>query len=154
MWRVILSSMTMASSTTKPTDSVNASSVMLLIRKSNTYIAAGADQRHRHRQRGDDGRGNRAQEQEDHHHDQGDRDRQRLLHVHDQVANGDRAVVEHLHADRRRDHRAVLRQTSRTRSTTATVLASGWRWMASTMARLSLNQLAILSFSTLSMTRD
>ena len=42
---------------------------------------------------------------------------------------------------------------SRTKSTTSTVLASGWRWIASTMARASLNQVAILSFSTLSMTR-
>ena len=42
---------------------------------------------------------------------------------------------------------------ARTASTTATVLASGWRWIASTMARSLLNQLAILSFSTLSMTR-
>ncbi len=41
---------------------------------------------------------------------------------------------------------------ARTMSTTATVLASGWRWIASTMARESLNQVAILSFSTLSMT--
>ena len=40
MWRTMFSSMTMASSTTKPTDSVSASSVMLLIEKSNAYIAA------------------------------------------------------------------------------------------------------------------
>ena len=39
-----------------------------------------------------------------------------------------------------------------TESTTSTVLASGWRWIASTTARSSLNQLATLSFSTLSMT--
>ena len=35
-------------------------------------------------------------------------------------------------------------------STTATVLASGWRWIASTIERSPLNQLAILLFSTLS----
>ncbi len=46
-----------------------------------------------------------------------------------------------------------LGSLARTRSTTSTVLASGWRWIASTIARLPLNQLAILSFSTLSMTR-
>ena len=40
MWRTMFSSMTMASSTTKPTDSVSASSVMLLIEKPNAYIAA------------------------------------------------------------------------------------------------------------------
>src|SRR5207302_4905531 len=39
MWRTMFSSMTMASSTTKPTDSVSASSVMLLIEKLNAYIA-------------------------------------------------------------------------------------------------------------------
>ena len=39
-----------------------------------------------------------------------------------------------------------------TASTTATVLASGCRWIASTTARSLLNQLATLSFSTLSMT--
>ena len=42
---------------------------------------------------------------------------------------------------------------ARIESTTATVLASGWRWMASTMARSPLNRLAILLFSTLSTTR-
>ena len=40
MWRTMFSSMTMASSTTKPTDSVSASSVMLLMEKPNAYIAA------------------------------------------------------------------------------------------------------------------
>src|SRR5215475_7667721 len=40
MWRTMFSSMTMASSTTKPTDRVSASSVMLLIEKSNAYIMA------------------------------------------------------------------------------------------------------------------
>jgi len=40
IWRTIFSSMTMASSTTNPTDSVSASSVMLLMEKPNAYIAA------------------------------------------------------------------------------------------------------------------
>ena len=40
MWRTIFSSMTMASSTTKPTDKVSARSVMLLMEKPNIYIAA------------------------------------------------------------------------------------------------------------------
>ena len=39
MWRMMFSSMTMASSTTKPTDSVSASSVMLSIEKPSRYIA-------------------------------------------------------------------------------------------------------------------
>ena len=40
MWRTMFSSITIASSTTKPTDSVSASSVMLLIEKLNAYITA------------------------------------------------------------------------------------------------------------------
>ena len=39
-----------------------------------------------------------------------------------------------------------------TESTTATVLASGWRWIASTTERLPLKKLAMRVFSTLSMT--
>ncbi len=39
---------------------------------------------------------------------------------------------------------------ARTASTTATVLASGCFWMASTIERVPLNQVATLSFSTLS----
>ena len=42
--------------------------------------------------------------------------------------------------------------TARTRSTTSMVLASGWRWMASTMARVPLNQFATCSLATLSFT--
>ena len=38
-------------------------------------------------------------------------------------------------------------------STTSTVFVPGWRWMARTMARVSVRQPATLSFSTLSMTR-
>src|SRR5262244_632256 len=38
-WRTMFSSMTIASSTTNPTDSVSASSVMLLIENPNTYMA-------------------------------------------------------------------------------------------------------------------
>ena len=93
MWRTMFSSMTMASSTTKPTDSVSASSVMLLIEKPNAYIAAQVPiERDRHRQRRDDGRRGRAQEQEDHQDDQADGDQQRLLHVDDRLADRDRAV--------------------------------------------------------------
>ncbi len=71
---------------------------------------AGADERNRHRERGNDRCRDRAQEQEDHQHDQADRYDQRLLHVGDRLADRDGAVVEHFHADRRRDRRAVLRQ--------------------------------------------
>ena len=38
-------------------------------------------------------------------------------------------------------------------STTSMVLVPGWRWIASTMPRLPLNQAATLSFCTPSMTR-
>ncbi len=40
MWRTMFSSMTMASSTTKPTESVSASKVMLLMEKPKAYITA------------------------------------------------------------------------------------------------------------------
>ncbi len=40
MWRTMFSSMTMASSTTKPTDSVSASIVILLMEKPSAYITA------------------------------------------------------------------------------------------------------------------
>ena len=39
---------------------------------------------------------------------------------------------------------------ARIRSTTSTVLASGWRWIANMMARVPSSQAATLSFSTLS----
>ena len=39
-----------------------------------------------------------------------------------------------------------------TESTTSMVLVPGWRWIASTMPRFSLNQAATLSFSTESIT--
>ena len=39
-WRTMFSSMTMASSTTKPTDKVSASIVMLLMENPNAYMAA------------------------------------------------------------------------------------------------------------------
>ena len=40
MWRTMFSSITMASSTTKPTERVSASSVMLLMEKSSMYMTA------------------------------------------------------------------------------------------------------------------
>ncbi len=42
---------------------------------------------------------------------------------------------------------------SLTACATATVLVPGWRWIARTTARSSTNQAAVLSFSTLSITR-
>ena len=98
MWRTMFSSMTMASSTTKPTDSVKASKVMLLIEKPNTYIAAQVPT-------SDTGTASA-----DHQNDENDRDEKRLLHAPYRVADRHRAVHEHFHADRRRYRRAVLRQ--------------------------------------------
>ena len=82
MWRTMFSSMTMASSTTKPTESVSAKSVMLLIEKSKAYIAAQVAISEIGTARpgmmvADGG----AQEQEDHQDDERKRDPQRLLHV-------------------------------------------------------------------------
>ena len=111
IWRTMFSSMTMASSTTKPTESVSASSVMLLIEKSKAYIAAQvaiseigtasagmmvavAERRNRKITRMTSANG----------------DRQRFLHVGDRIADRDRAVEQRLHADRRRNLRAELRQ--------------------------------------------
>ncbi len=113
MWRTMFSSMTMASSTTKPTDSVNASSVMLLIEKPNAYIAAQVPM-------SDTGTASAGMNVADIFR----RNRkitmmtstiamsQRLLHVDDRVADRDRAVVEQVHVDRRRHLRAERRQTA------------------------------------------
>ena len=97
MWRTMFSSMTMASSTTKPTDSVSASSVMLLIEKPNAYIAAQVPIS----EIGTASAGMMVAEAER-------RNRkitrmtsamaisQRLLHVVDRLADRDRAVDQHL----------------------------------------------------------
>ena len=67
MWRTMFSSMTMASSTTRPTDSVSASSEMLSMREAEQiHRAERGDQRDRHRQRRDERRRQPPQEQEDH----------------------------------------------------------------------------------------
>ena len=111
MWRTMFSSMTMASSTTKPTDSVSASSVMLLMEKPKAYIAAQVPT-------SDTGtasagmmvaetlRRNRKITMMT----SADRDRQRFLHVVDRLADRDRAVEQRLHLDRRRHLRAHCRQ--------------------------------------------
>src|SRR5262249_5045232 len=148
------SSMTMASSTTKPTDSVSASSVMLLMEKPNTYIAA-------HVPISDTGTasaGIMVAEIE--------RRNRKMTRMTRTIAMRSDSCTLHtelrieielsistsMRIDGGIDARYCGR-CARTESTTATVLASGWRWIASTMARSLLNQLAILSFSTLSMTR-
>ncbi len=101
MWRTMFSSMTMASSTTKPTDSVSAISDRLSRRVAEqVHHREGADDRHRHRQRRDDGRRQVAQEQEDHQHHQDQGEEQGELDVVDRLADRDRAVEEHVQRHR------------------------------------------------------
>src|SRR5262249_20594484 len=150
----MFSSMTIAPGTTKPADSVSASRVILLIENPNAYIApqvamsdtgtasegvivAAAERRNR-----------------------------KITRTTRQTAISSVTCTSSAEAgmDTERSIRNCMlidggtcaRNDGRrdlTESTTATVLASGWRWIASTIARLSLNQLAILSFSVLLMTR-
>ena len=108
IWRTMFSSMTMASSTTKPTDSVSASSVMLLIEKPNAYIAAQVPIS----ETGTASAGMRVAETLRRNRkitiiDQAIAISQRDLHVVDRVADRDRAVVQDVHLDRRRHLRAV-----------------------------------------------
>ena len=107
MWRTMFSSITMASSTTKPTDSVSASNVMLLMEKPKAYIAAKVPT-------SDTGtasagmmvaetlRRNRKITMMT----SAIAIRQRFLHVDDRRADGERAVEQGLHLDRRRHLRA------------------------------------------------
>src|SRR5215468_9853086 len=150
----MFSSMTMASSTTNPTESVNASSVMLLMEKPNTYIAA-------HVPISDTGTASEGMMVAE-----SERRNRKItmmtrttamtsvsctLHT-DSRIDTERSISTSMRIDGGMEARYCGKR-SRTESTTATVLASGWRWIASTMARSLLNQLAILSFSTLSITR-
>ena len=101
MWRKMFSSMTMASSTTRPTASVNPISEMLSMEKPNRNITpsvAISEIGTRHRR--DDRCRHTAQEQEDHHHHQRDGEQQRELHVIDSGADRGRAVVEQFDAGR------------------------------------------------------
>ena len=83
-----------------------------------------------------------------------DGEQQRELHVVDRLADGHRAVVDDVEADRRPAAAGGTTGSSlRMASTTSMVLVPGWRCTASTTARSSLNQLATLSVCTPSMTR-
>src|SRR5262245_59553468 len=151
-WRTMFSSMTMASSTTKPTDSVSARSVMLLMENPNTYMAAQVPIN----DTGTASEGMMVAENE--------RRNRKITRMTRKIAmrsvsctfiteariETERSMSTSMRIDGGIDARYCGR-CSRTESTTATVLASGWRWIASTMARSLLNQLAILSFSTLLM---
>src|SRR5437660_2271859 len=152
-WRTMFSSMTMASSTTKPTYNVNANSVMLLIETPNTYIAAQVPIS----DTGTASAGMTVAEME--------RRNRKITRMTRTIAmrsdsctlrtesriDTERSMSTSMRIDGGIDAR-YCGKCSRTESTTATVLASGWRWIASTMARSLLNELAILSVSTLSMT--
>ena len=136
MWRTMFSSMTMASSTTKPTDSVSASNVMLLIENPNTYIAAQVPI-------SDTGTANAGIMVAE-----TVRRNRKITITTRQIAiasvsctstTDSRMEIERSFSTSIRiDGGTIARycgNRARTRSTTATVLASGWRWIASTMAR-------------------
>ena len=153
MWRTMFSSMTMASSTTKPTDSVSAKSVMLLMEKPKAYIAAQVPIN-------DTGTASAGMMVADTLR----RNRKitmitsemAIASVHCTSTTASRIEIERSNSGCIWiEGGTCARNTgkaSRTSSTTSTVLASGWRWIASTMARESLNQVATVSTSTLSIT--
>ena len=146
--------MTMASSTTKPTERVSAKSVMLLMENPNAYIAAQVPI-------SDTGTASEGMMVAD-----AER-RNRKMTITTSAAAIPSVRCTSLTEFRMETERSLSTSMlieagtwarnagsrSRIESTTETVLASGWRWIASTTPRLSLNQVAILSFSTLSTTR-
>src|SRR5689334_6682472 len=151
MWRTMFSSMTMASSTTNPTDSVSANNVMLLMEKSNAYIAAQVPIN----EIGTASAGMIVAVP--------DRRNRKITRMTRQKAMLSVSCTSYTAAriDSDRSSSVSMRidagiwarncgSLDLTRSTTSTVLASGWRWIASTTARSLLYQLATLSFSTLS----
>ena len=102
---------TMASSTTKPTDTASAISEMLSIEKpASPHRGAGAGQRQRHGDAGRERRRRAAQEQEHHQHHQHDGGQQRELHVVDAGADGRGAVGQHRDLDVGRNPALELRQ--------------------------------------------
>ena len=122
----MFSSITMASSTTKPTAMVSAISDRLSRLKPSTYItAAGAEQRERHRDARNDGRPGVAQEQEDHHHDQRDGEHQRELDVAHRGLDGGGAIGDCVDLDRRRHGSSDAAAASWTRCTASMTLAPG-----------------------------
>ena len=97
--RVMFSSMTIASSTTSPTDKCQAEKRNVVDRKAeHIHRAKRGDQRKRDRDDRDHRRGQPAQEDEDHQDDQADRQEQGELHVRHRLADGGRAVVEDVDA--------------------------------------------------------
>ena len=154
MWRTMFSSTTIASSTTKPTASVSAMSERLSRLYPSRYITANVPT-------SDIGsasagiivartfRRNRKITITTRHRA---RKRVNFTSATDCFTVCERSYSVAISTDAGRSGRS--RSTSALmRSATATVLVPGWRWMASTMARWPLNQLACLVSCTLSITR-
>ena len=94
-WRTMFSSMTMASSTTNPTDSVKRQQRQIVDAVAHgIHAGESADHRDRQGQGRDDGGGDVAQEQEDHQHHQHGGQHQRELDVIDRIADRHRAVAQ------------------------------------------------------------
>ncbi len=154
MCRTMFSSMTMASSTTKPTERVSASSVILLMENPNAYIAAQVPT-------SDTGTASEgmmvAPAERRNRKMTSTTNPTAIIRVRCTSPTECRIDIERsLRTSMLIDAGTWARNAgsrSRIESTTETVLASGCRWIASTTPRLSLNQVAILSFSTLSTTR-
>ena len=90
----MFSSITIASSTTKPTESVRAISDRLSrLYSEQIHHREGPNERARQRKARDDGGREIPEEQEDHEHDQADGDHQRELHVVHRLANREGAIA-------------------------------------------------------------
>ena len=101
----------MASSTTKPTDSVNAIKRQIVQAESGErHAGEGAYHGDRQCHRGNDGRRQLAQEQEYHRHDKTGGNQQGLLHIVDGGADGLAAIVADGELYRRRQGGRELRQ--------------------------------------------
>ena len=127
----MFSIITIASSTTNPVEIVRAieRQVVQAVAEQ-VHRAEGADERQRHRDARDDRRGERPQEQEDHHHDQRDDEHQLELDVRDR-ARGSSSCGRSGSPSRppTAATRCSCGSSALTRSTTAMMLAPGWRWM-------------------------
>ncbi len=95
MCRTMFSSITMASSTTKPTESVERQQREIVERiAEEIHRHKRAEQRHRDRHARDDRRPDGAQKQENHEHDQRDGKHQGGLHVMHRIAHRFRVVAQ------------------------------------------------------------
>ncbi len=149
----MFSIMTMASSTTKPTEIVSAMSEKLSSAKPSSHIAAErAGERQRHGDGGGDGRDQPAHEQQHHQQHQGDGDQQRDLDVVDAGADGLRAVRQDGQLDVGRHPACSCGSSASTRSTVSMTLAPADLVMVSRIAGCVPVQAASWSWLTLSTT--